>query len=121
MVEANYNGKRARDVKLPKTVRTILALRRSNLKEGSLVVRPSFIHCDCPMCCMGDSRVATGDQLEESATRKPILSGEGSRDVTDSDVHTLTDVTTRPPMDDAEGAENLGAEILADGMSCPTV
>jgi hypothetical protein len=105
------NGKKARTEKLTK----ILVLRPN--KKGVLVPRAIFCQCECPMCALSEGQVATDDQ--ESAKRKPILSGEGSRDVTD--VPTSTDVPTRPPMYDAKGAEILGAETLADGMSCPTV
>ena len=73
-VEASYNGKRARGVKLPKPT---FALRRN--KQGALERRPSFSDCECPMCAMREGQVATDDK--ESATRKPILSGASSRDV----------------------------------------
>ena len=78
---------------------------------GSLVRVPNFVDCDCHRC---QETVSPADSDEQSsAKRKPIPSGEGSRDV--SDVPTLTDVTTRPPMYDAGGAERLGVEV-----SCPS-
>ena len=78
---------------------------------GSLVRMPNFVHCNCDRC---QETVNPADSDEQSsAKRKPIPSGEGSRDSTD--VPTLTDVTTRPPMYDAGGAERLGAEV-----SCPS-
>ena len=70
MVDSGSNGKRARGVKLPKPT---FALRRN--KHGALERRPSFSDCECPMCARSEGQVATGDQ--ESATRKPILAGEG--------------------------------------------
>jgi hypothetical protein len=82
-----------------------------------------FCQCDRTWCSERANSVTDGHQ--DSAKRKPIPSGGGSRDVPDAP--TLTDVPTRPPMFDATGAEKLGAEMSCPpeassqdaGMSCP--
>ena len=102
----SYDCKGPGNLKRP---RKALAFRLD--KTGSLVRMPSFCQCSCSRCQQMVIPADTGDQ--DSATRKPIPYGEGSRDVTD--VLTLTDVPTRPPMYDATGAEKLGVE-----MSCPS-
>ena len=102
----SYDCKGPGNLKRP---RKALAFRID--KTGSLVRTPSFCQCSCSRCQQMVIPADTGDQ--DSATRKPIPYGEGSRDVTD--VLTLTYVPTRPPMYDATGAEKLGVE-----MSCPS-
>ena len=78
---------------------------------GALVRMPNFVQCNCDRC---QKTVNPADAVELSpAKRKPTPSWEGSRD--QSDVLTLTDVTTRPPMFVAGGAEMLGVEV-----SCPS-
>ncbi len=84
----------------------------------------SFCQCDCGWCSEILNAVINMEQ--GSSKRKPIPPGGGSRDVLD--VPTLTDVTTRPPMSDAIGAEKLGAERPCPSeaspqdaeMSCPS-
>ena len=83
-----------------------------------------FCQCDCTWCSERLNSVTNRDH--DSAKRKPIPPGGGSRDV--SDVPTLTDVTTRPPMYDAKGAEKLVVEVSCPSeaspqdaeMSCPS-
>jgi hypothetical protein len=106
-----------------KRPRKALAFRLD--KTGSLVRIPIFVRCNCTRCQEMAFPAATDDQ--SSAKRKPIPPRGGSRDSTD--VPTLTDVTTRPPMYDAGGAERLGVEVSCPSeaspqdamMSCPTV
>ncbi len=71
----------------------------------------SFCQCGCGWCSEILNSVINMEQ--GSSKRKPIPPGGGSRDALD--VPTLTDVTTRPPMIVAIGAEKLGAEV-----SCPS-
>ena len=102
----SYDCERPGNVKRP---RKAVAFRLD--KTGSLVRMPNFVQCDCSQCQAMVFSSVTDDQC--SAKRKPTPSWEGSRD--QSDVLTLTDVTTRPPMYDAGGAERLGV-----GVSCPS-
>jgi len=116
----SYDCKGPGNVKRP---RNTLALRLD--KTGSLVRMPNLVQCDCTRCQEMIFPAATDDQ--SSAKRKPIPPRGGSRD--SADVPTLTDVTTRPPMYDAGGAERLGVEVSCPSeaspqdavMSCPTV
>ena len=115
----SYDCRRPGNVLHPKR-----ALTFRNDYTGSLVRMPSFVQCNCTRC---QETVNPADAIELSpAKRKPTPSWEGSRD--QSDVLTLTDVTTRPPMYDAGGAERLGVEVSCPSeaspqdaaMSCPS-
>ncbi len=117
----NPSGKRARVHRL---LTSTVSSPTHILADGNDSDFIGLCQCDCTWCSERGNSVTNRDQ--HSAKRKPIPSGEGSRDV--SDVPTWTDVTTRPPMYDAGGAEKLGVEVpcpseaspQAVEMSCPS-
>ena len=140
MIAAGYQGEQGKTVKAASSVdpesRGVTVVVSTPLKakrarpqrrdtDGNLILITDFVDCSCERCQGLVIPAASGDQ--DSATRKPIPYGEGSRDVTD--VLTLTYVPTRPPMYDATGAEKLGVEMSCPSeassqvveMSCPSV
>ena len=101
-------GKRAR---APRLFTSTVSGPTRTLADGNDSDLIGLRQCDCTWCSERLNSVINRDQ--GSAKRKPIPPRGGSRDSTD--VPTLTDVTTRPPMYDAGGAERLGV-----GVSCPS-
>ncbi len=89
-----HGGKRARVQRLFTSTVSGPTRTFADANDSDLI---GFCKCHCTWCSERLNSVISRDQ--DSAKRKPIPPGGGSRDVLD--VPTLTDVPTRPPMYDA--------------------